>query len=242
MVQLLTEPPAETPPEVAIEIDRQDRVKNRWVGRVGAVVYLGVFGFLPVLLWVGIRDTAVVAGFFAFIAACAGLSLAAARSPRPSYRIVDGVIVASNLAFMVGAGFLGPLVLMPAAIAVNATAFAVFAQRRRRLLIGAMACLAVVVPLGLELAGVVPPSLRFADGAMVVVPRALELPATPTLVFLTVTSLSAVLLGCYVVGHIRDSLAAAEQRLYLYTWHVRELVPPAARDATDPTVGRASRS
>ena len=238
MVQLLTEPPAETPPEVAIEIDRQDRAKHRWIGRIGAVAYLGIFGFLPVLMWVGIRDPVVVAGFFGFMAVCVAGSVYAARSPRSPYRVVDVTMIASNLAFIVGAGFLGPLVLMPAAIAVNATAFAVFADRRRRVLIAAMGCLAILVPLGLELAGAVPASFRFEDGAMVLVPRALELPATPTLIFLTVTSLSSVLLGCYVVGHIRDTLAAAEQRLYLYTWHVRELVPPSARDATDPTVGR----
>jgi serine/threonine-protein kinase len=238
MVQLLTEPPDETPPEVKIEMDRQDRAKHRWIGRVGAIAYLGIFGFLPVLMWVGIRNAAVVAGFFGFLALCAGLSVVAARGTRPSYRIVDAVMISSNLAFIVGAGFLGPLVLMPAAIAVNATAFAVFAEPRRRILIGTMGCLAILVPLGLELAGLVPASIRFEDGALVLVPRALALPATPTIVFLTVTSVASVLLGCYVVGHIRDTLAAAEQRLYLYTWHVRELVPPSARDATDPTVAR----
>ena len=237
MVQLLTEPPAETPPEVAVELIRQDRAKHRWVGKVGAIAYLGVFAFLPVLLWVGIRSTAVVAGFFACMALAMGFSVLAARSPRPSYPIIDTVMVLSNVGFVIGAGFFGPLVLMPAAIAVNATAFAIFSRPGRRILIGVTACLAILVPLGLELAGVFPSSYRFEDGAMILESRALELPATPTLLLLTVTSVASVLMGCYVVGHIRDKLAEAEQRMYLYTWHVRELVPPSARVATDPTVG-----
>ena len=36
-------------------------------------------------------------------------------------------------------------------------------------------------------------------------------------------------------------LHAAEKRLMLYAWHLREFIPQSARRATDPTVGRTYR-
>ena len=60
-------------------------------------------------------------------------------------------------------------------------------------------------------------------------------------VFLTATGVVGILFGCFIVGHIRDQLFAAEKRLMLYAWHLREFIPQSARRATDPTVGRTYR-
>jgi len=240
MVTLLTNPPDEMPLEVGVEIDRQDRFKHRWVGKVGAAVYASIFGFLPVCLWVGIRQPAIVVGFFGVLALACISSAMVGRSRAPSYGLISIVLVLSNIAFAIGAGFFGPLVLMPGVIAVNATAFAVFSRKSYRLFAAICASLAVVVPFALELTGVITPSYHFDGNGMYVIPRALALPQTETYVLLVLASLSGIILGCFVVGNIRDSLGDAERRLLLYAWHLRELVPTHARDATEP-VNRGSR-
>jgi hypothetical protein len=81
---------------------------------------------------------------------------------------------------------------------------------------------------------VLSPTLAFEDGNVVVMSRALEMPRLPTLALVSVGSLAAILISVFVVGHIRDRLTEAERRMYHYTWHLREFVPPEARQASDP--------
>jgi serine/threonine-protein kinase len=241
MIQVLTQPPTHLPPEVDIELDRADRYKQRWVGKMGTIAYSSFFLFIPLILWMGVRDPLPIVIFFGFLAVAAGLSASVAVSRRPSWRMVMLTMVASNIAWGIGSVFVGPLVLMPGAVAINATAFAVFSHRGRRALIGACALGAMLIPLALELTGVVATGYGFQGGAFVVEPRVVELPREATLVFLTATGAVGILTGCFIVGHIRDNLYAAEKRLMLYAWHLREFIPQSARRATDPTVGRTYR-
>jgi hypothetical protein len=60
------------------------------------------------------------------------------------------------------------------------------------------------------------------------------MPRRPPLALVSTGSLAAILISVFVVGHIRDRLSEAERRMYLYPWHLREFVPPEARNASDP--------
>jgi serine/threonine-protein kinase len=126
------------------------------------------------------------------------------------------------------------VILAPTALAVNAAGYAIFLKRQHRWAVAVVASLAFAVPMGLELVGVLSPTLAFEDGNVVVMSRALEMPRLPTLALVSVGSLAAILISVFVVGHIRDRLTEAERRMYLYTWHLRVFVPPEARQASDP--------
>ncbi len=235
MVALLTEPPAETPWEVQFEIDKGFRRDSRWIGGVGAVIYPGVLAFLPGMLWMGVRQPFVIAAFFGLLGFCAVLSLLVSRSKIPPLGAILASMVASSTAFACCSRFGTPLILAPTALAVNAAAYAIFLPRRFRPMVAITSSLAFVVPLALELTGVLPRTLTFENGGMSLHARALEMPEWPTLALVSFASVAAILICVFVVGHIRDRLAEAERRMYLYTWHLREFVPPAARQATDPT-------
>ncbi len=99
MVALLTEPPAETPWEVQFEIDKGFRRDSRWIGGVGAVIYPGVLAFLPVMLWMGVRQPFVIAAFFGLLGFCAVLSLLVSRSKIPPLGAILASMVASSTAF-----------------------------------------------------------------------------------------------------------------------------------------------
>jgi hypothetical protein len=182
----------------------------------------------------GIREPAVVALFFGLLLACAVLSVIVARSKVPPEPLILLAMVLSSASFAVAARFGSPLLLTPVALAVNASGYAIFVDRRFRPFVALIACAAFVMPLALELGGVLSPTFVFEGGGMVVVPTALDLPATPTIVMVVLAVVSAIVLSTLVVGHIRDRLGEAERRLMLYTWHLREFVPPEARRATDP--------
>ena len=93
-----------------------------------------------------------------------------------------------------------------------------------------LAVLAILVPWGLETAGVIEPSYSFEDGALVVRSHlSPSLPPGPTTALLLLTSLGLVLLPVLFVGQSGRSLAAAERRLALHAWHMRQLVTDEQR-------------
>jgi serine/threonine-protein kinase len=235
MVGLLSHAPPETPWEVEFEIEKAFRRDGRWIGSVGAMIYPGVVGFLPVLAWMGVRQWAVVGIFFALLAVCAVLSVLVARSKVPPLAAIMSSMVASSAAFAVCSRFGSPVILAPTALAVNAAGYAIFLKPHHRKYVAIVSCLAFAIPMLLELTGVLSPTITFHEGNVVVLSRALEMPRLPTLALVSIGSLAAILISVFVVGHIRDRLAEAERRMYLYTWHLREFVPPEAREASDPT-------
>jgi serine/threonine-protein kinase len=129
---------------------------------------------------------------------------------------------------------------MPTLVAVNTATYAMQLEHKWHLAPIVIGCLSLLFPLGFELARVTDSSYRFQDGVMTVVPRAIELPPGPTIVFLAVTAVAMIITGSVSSGHVRDALSDAERRLYMYTWHLRELIPTKAQKQTDPAVAKAA--
>ena len=233
MVQLLTEPPDELPPEVSTELERADRHKTRRVGFLAAVAYFSLLLYLPLLLWIGIREPLPVVIFYgaAILSMVVSGWTALQSEPPPSIGLV--VALLSSFAFACAFTFFGVFVLVPAMVAANTTAYAAYLRKAYRLPAMLLGCLALIVPIVLELTGL-HGAYSFSEGAMTLLPHALELPKTPVLLFLSLASVAAVITGCLTVSGIRDALDDAERRLNLYAWHLREFVPQSARSATDP--------
>jgi serine/threonine-protein kinase len=234
MIELLSRPPESPPPELVRELERQFRRDIRWISNVGAFVYVAIIGLLGFAWWMGIRDPGPVVVFFALMAVTSGLSMIVARSREPKLALIGAAVVTTAIAFGFATRFASPLVLVPSAVAINATGYAVFLRGRYRALVALASCASFMVPLALELAGVISPTFVFEGGRLVILPMALDLPATPSLVLFAVSSVMAVFLGAVIMGHVRDRLADAESRVFMYAWHLREMVPAEVRARIDP--------
>jgi hypothetical protein len=126
----------------------------------------------------------------------------------------------------------------PAVVAVNAVGFTAYLKPRQRWLAIVTACLAVLVPIGLWRADLLPGGYVFEGGHWTILPGALELPPLESVVFLALIAIAAILTGGLALSQIRDTLARTEQQLFVYAWHLREVVPDAIRGPTDPTGAR----
>jgi serine/threonine-protein kinase len=229
MVRLLLEPPREIPAAARAELERSAVRQSRLAARVGGVGYFLLFLFIPLFLWMGIRDWTVAAITLLLGGAAIGCSLAVARLNEPTPRLQFMVLFLSTAAIISTSRMFGPYLLLPSVAAVNTIGFAITPARSRRMVFMIFGCLTVIIPVVLEWAEIWPRSYVFRDGVMMVVPQTFGLPETPTMLLLLLCSLAVIIGGAYFVGRIRDALTGAEERLQLHAWQLRHLIPDEAR-------------
>ncbi|MCH9682445.1 MAG: serine/threonine protein kinase [Deltaproteobacteria bacterium] len=225
MVDLLTRPPDIVPPEVASQLRAATLDRFRAAGGIATILYSSMLLYLPLLWWAGVLDWLAVAAFLGLAAVAALVSLYTRMSQHPSEALVVTAMVISMAAMGGTATLYGPLVFTPGAVAINCTAFALTVGPLARRATMAVGSLAIVVPLLLELLGLVQPSYRSTSEGMELLSRALQLRGAPALVLLAVASVAMVLTGGFAVGRARDALDRAERQLALYSWHFRQLLP-----------------
>jgi serine/threonine-protein kinase len=88
----------------------------------------------------------------------------------------------------------------------------------------AIGTLAVLVPLGFEALGLLPPSYDFTGGAMVVLPQMHNFPQNATFAFLIYIALAHIIGVSIMMGRMQDALRDAEERLHMHTWQLKQLV------------------
>jgi serine/threonine-protein kinase len=172
---------------------------------------------------VGIRDW--IVSTIVFVAICAAaLASTALRRTRAAWR---PMLAASTFAIAVATTMFGPLVFAPALAVMNTLFFVIQMGRGRLVPLIAIGCAPVVVPICLQWLGLLPASYRFADGTMQIAPWMHHLWAPATPLFLVAASVSMIALAAVLASRYRENLAAAELRLQVQAWHLRNLVPQA---------------
>jgi len=230
LVRVMNEPPAALPPEVEIDLEYIEGRRIGSVGKFAGLMYLSLFAYLPLLIWAGIQSPLPVVAFYAFMTIAAGLSFWSGFSKQPSETRAVIVMLCANVAYAASAAFYGPLVLAPGMIAINTAAFAMIFGPRLRVVSISAGCLAIALPVLLDVTGVVRPSYAFRGGALVLLPNVLEMSPAPTWLFLSITGIAMVLTGAVSAGYVKDSLRGAERHLYLYAWHIAQLAPLKPRE------------
>ena len=84
--------------------------------------------------------------------------------------------------------------------------------------------LAVMAPFVLELTGVLPRSFELAGNELVLHPRALEVPGMVLAGLIVVTAVLLVAVNAAISSSQRAAQEAAEERVHLTSWHLRQLV------------------
>jgi serine/threonine-protein kinase len=237
LVRLMTQVPRALPPEAQRELDALARASQRVGGRAAFLAYMSLSLYAPLGYLMGIRSLpmAVVPEILWMVAAA--LSWRSYKHPDARGQTPYSLLVVTNLAIASSAWYFGPFLLVPALAAVNALAIIVAADRSRRGPAIFLGCVAILLPLVLEWTGVNVPSYAFVNGRFEVLPRALEFPEKPTLVFMLVTNVALLVTAALFVGRFKDALTATESRLYLQTWHLRQLVPGEAQASIVPPPG-----
>ena len=229
MARLLSEVPAEVPREAQAELDAAAGSARRQAARSGAMRFVFWNAFVPVATWMGLRDLGASAAVIATAVTCGAFALWLARRRRVELRHGLVLLGLSSLVIAMMSAVFGPFILVPGQAATNTMFFAMSADKRQRRVVILAGVLAVLAPFALEALGILPRSTLFTGGQIHVLPRATELPELQTTVFLLLTSAAMVVIPALMIGRMRDALAAAEQRLVLQAWNLRQIVPHEAR-------------
>ncbi len=237
LIRLMTQVPRALPPEAQREIDAQARAWQRISSRAAFFAYMSFLLSAPLGYLMGIRSWPMAIVPEMLWLGAAVLSWHDYRNPDPKGQTRYSLLVVSNVAIATTAWSFGPFMLVPALAAVNALSIIVAADRSRRGPAIFLGCVAILLPLVLEWTGVNMPSYTFEHGRFVVLPRALEFPEKPTLVFLLVINVALLVAAALFVGRFKDALTATENRLYLQTWHLRQMVPGEAQASIVPPPG-----
>ncbi|HYV43776.1 MAG TPA: serine/threonine-protein kinase [Myxococcaceae bacterium] len=225
LVRLLSSPPSTTPPEAADELAAVRVHRIRSAGRIGALTYAGLVFYLPLLLWMGIREWHWVAVLYAGVALAAGTCAVVGSRRAPG---AGGVLVAAAggavMTFCTSLS-LGPFVVQPTLAAVNVMALSFLLERRHRIVVAVLGLSSLALPAVLGWLGLWPSSYSVSGDSLVISSPMLHLPLVPTLALLAVTSLAPVVIAVWFVGRIRDDLADAERKLAVQAWSLRQLLP-----------------
>jgi serine/threonine-protein kinase len=237
VTRLMLEPPDELPPEVAAEVREHDRASSIRQGRL-AIRALASYGlFIPFMFWMHIRGwlwiglTYSVVGL-AILQAWLTTRKGVALTGRRAVAIVGvNVVIVALMSRM-----FGPYVLAPALAAGVLGGMAGFPPLLESYnLVYAGFAAAILVPIGLEHAGVWSQTTSW-DGGVLAIRSAVVDISWRTEVMLVVIMLTLL----YVAGRFAHQLAVgnhrAQEQLQVHAWHLRQLVPDdAARAPAPPT-------
>ncbi len=225
LLKLLAEPPNELPDEERLEVLENDADAGRVTTSINGYYHLSFVITTLLVLWMGVRSWIALSLYAVVSAATATIAFMSARGRlSPSYRLFANVI-SGTLAIGFMSTMFGPLFLIPglAAMSTMASSFNTSSRGARALVIS-IGVLAVLVPLLLEGIGLLPPSYRFSNGELVIVPRMHNFPPTATIVFLSYIGLGHIISISVLMGRLHESRIAALHRLHLHTWQLKQLV------------------
>ena len=233
LVHFLTEPPQQLPESVAAELVELEEQQTRGAGKVGAVAFLSLNLYFPLMFWMGVKVWLPVLLFSVLTTATAAISFGVSRLKHPRTGHAMAVLVAGLATAGASSALFGPFVLAPSIVAVITLLFSLNhpAEWRGRIL--GLGVAAALLPAVLEWIGLVPPSIAFGIEGMTLLPRFVNFPVAPSLLLLVVGNLAVVITAGAAMAPIRKELDDAQARVRTTAWQLRQMVPEGVKTQTD---------
>jgi serine/threonine-protein kinase len=234
MVDLLTTPPPEVPPEALTEMRATERKLDRVRSRSGVVALVAwTAGTAAAAFLTGVHDARAYAFTVAMISIATVLAIVRVRFPAPDGFAPTYVMTGIGLAVLaMGIGF-SPWLLTPALALVFMFATTLSVDVRRRYWPAAIVGVALIVPVALEWLGVLGPSLVNRGPLLCMVPRMAELPDSAVARSIPlIVSLGCVAMASLFGVRLRATMLDLQRRNALHVWQLRQLVPTASAVTT----------
>jgi serine/threonine protein kinase len=218
-------PPHDVPAEVELALDRIDTETGREHGRLAALSLGGYLAFIPLLLWTGVRIAWPVAAFGALaIASSTQVYSMVKRDRIYGWRIYVNACINATIIGLV-CRMVGPFIVAPTLVATTLMAYAAHPRFGRILVVAPILAGAVLLPWGLELAGVLSPTYTFVDGTIVLSSQILTFRSVPVQLAFLVLLLALLAVVAVLSRMMAQRQRDANRRVELQAWQLRQLVP-----------------
>ena len=226
VMHIMLQPPAELPPEVREQLRSSDGDAVSRHARAATPGYILIAAFLPIIIWNGVRSWPEVLALFglAIVMAIAAWDL----TRRPLRSLTHMVIYALGNAALVAilTRLVGPLLVVPALVAFvtgSVVTYPTFLVRKW-LLIGIMLG-GMLVPLGLEVVGVLGPTWRMTDAGLLSFGHAMYVHGAPTIVTVVLAGVAVVVMAGIQSSRIGNASRVAHHQLVVQAYQLRQLLP-----------------
>jgi serine/threonine-protein kinase len=228
--RLILEPPRTAPRAVEARVEQLEEAAARAKARVLAIVLLTFLGFVPVMVWMGVRKPIDIAMFIAAIVLDAGLTMIVVGSGKP---ITPAKLYAAAcvhaLTLVMLAYLFTPFLVAPGIAALSTMMFVIDPRVRWRVM-AAIGVVAVIAPWLLELFGVLTRSIGTnAANDLVLHSDAIAIRLPQAELGLAAYAVTLIVIAGLTARHVAASHHAALRSVELQAWHLRQLV---ARDET----------
>ncbi len=225
LVELLTDVSGEVPDAAKHALTAaadQSRATGARAGTWGLLLWLAI---LPPVLLIGVRS-------WPAVLTTGGLTLLAVlftfrMSKLPRYGLGHTATLAVMLAAVVAmtSCYMGPFAVVATCSATTSILFAMHMTRQERPVITTIITLGALAPFAAEVFGIFPRAYAFEADRIIVFARAVALPEGATTAAMAYSTLSFTVFAALLMGRMRDTLKAHEQRHFLQAWYLRELFP-----------------
>ena len=222
--KLLSSFPTSLPSDAREALAQRRLVPLRALLRASVAAYALWLLFMLWTFTLGVREPLLLIAASAPIAAGASWMLHQSRMDDPHRGVVLQIVLcftsvaASSVIF-------GPLVLTTLLAVSNGVGLLLAVEPRRRALVYVATLASFAVPSILEWLGVGATRYAFSNGAMHILPLAVDLPEMATRLVLFTSAIAITLATAYFVSRFRDEQLAAEERLQVHMWHLERVFP-----------------
>jgi hypothetical protein len=193
--------------------------------RAIVVAYWGFGAFIPLLLWLGLKDWSWLLAIGAVVVVSSGVAWSAARIPSISVSAL-WVTIAGTALVVAMLSRIGSTYLLAAGLApATAMAFVMHPALRKPWKVVVVYMLALAVPLALEHLGVLASTYRFEADALILTSPVVGLPAGRAELLLTLFCVFHVVSAGMFASSLTREQRDAWRQLHLQAWHLQHLVP-----------------
>ena len=225
LFNLLSAPPRDLPEQERIEVLSEDEDTGRATFNANGYYHLSFLITTGLVLWMGVNSWIALTLYALASAASTAIAFMSARGMISQSTRLFANVISGTLAIGFMSTMFGPLFLIPG-LAAMSTMGASFTTNSRgsRALVISIGVLAVLVPLLLEMVGLLPPSYEFREEGLVILPRMHNFPPAATLTFLCYIGLGHIISISILLGRLHEARVQLLEKMHMQTWQLKQLV------------------
>jgi eukaryotic-like serine/threonine-protein kinase len=220
--RLMLEPPVEIPPEVSDALDRADDDALWAARRLIVFAALAYLAFIPILFVIGFSSPW-------YLGACAavagGMVVVVGRTKRERVRVVALTgLIGNSLMTMLFSYIVTPFFVAPSLGVITAMSIATHPRVAKAWVLVTIVAGSVLFPLALEIAGVLPRSMRVFDDTLVLHTAGSGLDQTTTTIAFICYVIALMAMAVILAKSLTSDRRIAQRAVQVQTWQLRQLV------------------